>query len=274
MPRFGRDANGVYAQLVYASKASDVVDVMCNGRWLMRDRRLLTLDEDALRSAAADIARRVDMFLIQREQSVLQKLIAIGGATEEESFEVQVKARLESAEPVVNALASDEITIIRTVHYHQFDTYFFFDDPEQGRLRYREDASLDERDTVTNVRARLTLTGLSHEAAFGSVLLFRSRFLAPATHSPRFYREYFRPGREREIEKDRRRWLVGYRGVQFYVHLDRLLKPATGGYFLELKSRTWSRRDAQDKAAIIIELLERLGARADQTVAADYVELK
>ena len=274
VPRFDRDPNGVYAQLVYASKASDVVDVMCNGRWLMRDRRLLTLDEDALRSAAADIARRVDMFLIQREQSVLQKLIAIGGATEEESFEVQVKARLESAEPVVQGLASDEITIIRTVHYHQFDTYFFFDDPQQGRLRYREDASLDERDNVTNVRARLTLTGLSHEAAFGSVLLFRSRFLAPATHSPRFYREYFRPGREREIEKDRRRWLVGYRGVQFYVHLDRLLKPATGGYFLELKSRTWSRRDAQDKAAIIIELLERLGAAGEQTIAADYVELK
>ncbi|MGB2717445.1 MAG: amidohydrolase family protein [Vicinamibacterales bacterium] len=273
VPRFGRDPNSIYAQLVYASKASDVVDVMCNGRWLLRDRDLLTLDEEQLRSAAADIARRVDMFLIEREQSVLQKLIAIGGATEEESFEVQVKARLQSPDPILEALASDEITVIRAVHYHQFDTYFFFDDPEQGRLRYREDAKLDEHDNVTNVRARLTLTGLSHEEAFGSVLLFRSRFLAPATHSPRFYREYFKPEREREIEKDRRRWLVGYRGVQFYVHLDRLLKPATDGYFLELKSRTWSRRDAQDKAAIIVALLERLGARSDQTVVEDYVEL-
>src|SRR6185503_6969811 len=113
-----------------------------------------------------------------------------------------------SADRVLEALESDEITIIRAVHYHQYDTYFFFDDPAQGRLRYREDAMHDEGGAVTNVRARLTLTGLSHEAAFGSVLLFRSRFLAPATHSPRFYREYFRPQREREIEKDRRRWLV------------------------------------------------------------------
>jgi 5-methylthioadenosine/S-adenosylhomocysteine deaminase len=274
VPRFGRDPNSVYAQLVYASKASDVVDVMCEGRWLMRDRRLLTLDEDELRSAAADIARRIDMFLIKREQSVLQKLIAIGGATEEESFEVQVKARLESADSVLDALASDEITVIRAVHYHQFDTYFFFDDPAQGRLRYREDATLDEQNTVTSMRARLTLTGLSHEEAFGSVLLFRSRFLAPATHSPRFYREYFKPQREREIEKDRRRWLIGYRGVQFYVHVDRLLKPAAGGHFLEVKSRTWSRRDAQDKAAVIIELLERLGAPGGQIVAEDYVEMK
>lgn len=274
VPRFNRNPDSVYAQLVYAAKGADVVDVMCNGRWLMRDRRLLTVDEDELRAAAADVARRIDMFLIHREQSVLKKLIAIGGATEEESFEVQVKARLESPETVLEALRSDAITVIRAAHYHQYDTYFFFEDPEQGRLRYREDASLDEHDTVTNVRARLTLTGLSHEAAFGSVLLFRSRFLAPATHSPRFYREYFKPQREREIEKDRRRWLVGYRGVQFYVHLDQLLNPSTAGYFLEVKSRTWSRRDAQDKAAIIVELLERLGARPDHIVADDYVELK
>ncbi|HSL20152.1 MAG TPA: amidohydrolase [Vicinamibacterales bacterium] len=273
VPRFGRDPNTVYSQLVYAAKASDVMDVMCNGRWLMRDRRLLTLDEDELRAAAADMAKRIDLFLIRREQSVLQKLIAIGGAMEQESFEVQGKARLASPETVLRALQGDEITVIRAVHYHQYDTYFFFDDPGQGRLRYREDSSLDERNSVTNVRARLTLTGLPHEAVFGAVPLFRSSFYAPATHSPRFYREYFKPQREREIEKDRRRWLVGYRGVEFFVHVDRLLNPATDGYFLEVKSRTWSRRDAQDKAAIIGELLERLGARSDAIVEQDYVEL-
>jgi 5-methylthioadenosine/S-adenosylhomocysteine deaminase len=271
-PRFSRDANAVYSQLVYAAKSTDVVDVMCNGRWLMRDRRLLTLDEDALQAEARDVARRIDAFLIHREQSVLQKLIAIGGVAEQESFEVQVKVRLAAAENVVRAIAGEDITVIRAAHYHQFDTYFFFDDPAQGRLRYREDEFLDERNSVVNARARLTLTGPSREASFGSVLLFRSRFFAPATHSPRFYREYFKPAREREVEKDRRRWLVAYRGVQFYVHLDRLLNPAAGE-FLEVKSRTWSRRDAQDKAAIIMELLSHLGAGPDDTIEADYVEL-
>ena len=91
--------------------------------------------------------------------------------------------------------------MIRAVHYHQCDTYFFFDDPAQGRLRYREDEFLDEQSQVVSARARLTLTGPSREAAFGSVLLFRSRFFAPATHSPRFYREYFKPAREREVER-------------------------------------------------------------------------
>ena len=273
VPRFERDPDAVYSQIVYAAKSTDVVDVMCDGRWLMRDRQLLTLDEGELRAAAHDIARRIDVFLVEREQSVIQKLIAIGGAAEQESFEVQVKVRLPSDEPVSRALQSDAITVIRSGRYHQYDTYFFFDDPMQGRLRYREDEILDAQGNVMTARARLTLTGPSREAAFGSVLLFRSRFLAPATHSPRFYREYFKPARERDVEKDRRRWLVAYRGVQFYVHLDRLLHPAADGFFLEVKSRTWSRRDAQDKAALIAELLEQFGARPEELVEADYVEL-
>jgi 5-methylthioadenosine/S-adenosylhomocysteine deaminase len=272
-PRFGRDPGSVYSQLVYAAKATDVVDVMCDGQWLMRDRRLLTIDEASVKLEAAEVARQIDAFLIEREGSVLQKLVAIGGAAEQESFEVQVKVKLTKPDDVVKALlSSDEITVIRSVHYHQYDTYFFFDDPSQGRLRYREDETLDANDNVVSGRARLTLTGPSREAAFGSVLLFRSRFLAPAAHSPRFYREYFRPTREREVAKDRKRWLVAFRGVQFYLHLDRLEKPYVGD-FLELKSRTWSRRDAQDKAAVISELLRLLGTNPDEATERDYVDL-
>ena len=273
VPRFARDPSAVYSQLVYACKSTDVVDVMCDGRWLMRDRALLTVDESGLRDAADKMARRIDLFLIEREQSVLQKLIAIGGAAELESFEVQVKAKIASPDGVLRALAGDDITVIRSVHYHQYDTYFFFDDPAQGSLRHREDEFLDEENKVVNARSRLTLTGPSREAAFGSVLLFRSRFFAPATHSPRFYREYFRPAREREVEKNRRRFLVAFRGAQFWVHIDHLVNPHAGVYFLEVKSRTWSRRDAQDKAAIITELLEVLGARPDEAIEEGYVAL-
>ena len=82
-PTFRRDPLGVYAQLVYAAKSTDVVDVMCDGRWLMRNRQLQTLDETAIRAEAQSVASRIDTFLMAREQSVLQKLVAIGGATEE-----------------------------------------------------------------------------------------------------------------------------------------------------------------------------------------------
>ncbi len=273
LPAFERDPNGIYARIVYASKSTDVVDVMCNGRWLMRERSLLTLDERELRAHARDCARRIDTFLGSREVSVLQKLVAVGGAVEQESFEVQVKARVASADHVLKVIDSDELTVIRASRYHQFDTYWPFDDPAQGKLRYREDEFLDEQDRVTGARTRLTLTGSARVESFGDVLLHRSRYLAPATHSARFYREYFRPAAEYVVEKERRRWLVAYRGVEFYVHLDRLLKPAAVGYFVEVKSRTWSRRDARDKATIISALLGLFGATPDDTISDGYVEM-
>ena len=273
VPAFTRDPGAIYAQIVYAAKSTDVVDVMCNGRWLMRDRRLLTLDEADLRRAAREEARRVDAFLTSREVSVLQKLVAVGGAVEEESFEVQVKARVPTEAQALRVLESDAVTIIRSSHYHQYDTYWSFGDPSEGWLRYREDEILDADGKVTGARARLTLTGRTREDAFGHVLLSRSRYFAPATHSVRFYREYFRPAAERIVEKDRRRWLLVYRGVEFYVHLDRLTKPATPGYFVEVKSRTWSRRDARDKAAVIAEFLTLLGATPDDTIVDGYVDL-
>jgi 5-methylthioadenosine/S-adenosylhomocysteine deaminase len=273
VPAFDRDPNGIYARLVYASKSTDVVDVMCNGRWLMRDRALLTLDERGLREAAQGEARRVDVFLSSREVSVLQKLVAVGGAVEQESFEVQVKARVASEAPVLAVLASKQVTLVRSSHYHQYDTYWSFDDPDQGWLRYREDEFLDKDGKVTGARARLTLTGRTREEEFGAVMLFRSRYLAPAAHSARFYREYFRPAAERVVEKDRRRCLLVYRGVEFYLHLDRLITPPSGGYFIEIKSRTWSRRDAEDKATVINELLALFGANPDDTIRDGYVQL-
>jgi 5-methylthioadenosine/S-adenosylhomocysteine deaminase len=273
VPAFGRDPNAIYAQVVYASKSTDVADVMCNGRWLMRNRRLLTLDEDELRDRARNEARHVDAFLTSREVSVLQKLVAVGGAVEQESFEVQVKARIPSEAQVLAMLQGREVTVVRRSHYHQYDTYWSFDDPDQGWLRYREDEFLDDAGAVTGARARLTLTGRTREEQFGAVLLSRSRYYAPAAHSARFYREYFRPAAEHVVEKDRRRWLVAYRGVEFYVHLDRLLSPPSDGYFIEVKSRTWSRRDAQDKAAVITELLALFGTSPDDTISDGYVQL-
>jgi 5-methylthioadenosine/S-adenosylhomocysteine deaminase len=42
----------IYSDLVYATKASDVQTVIINGRIVMRDRRLLTLDETAIKRSA------------------------------------------------------------------------------------------------------------------------------------------------------------------------------------------------------------------------------
>jgi len=272
-PRFRRDPNAAYAQIVYASKATDVSDVMVNGRWLMRDRQLATLNEADLIVHAQEFARQIDTFLIQREQSVLSKLIAIGGAAEEESFEVQVKVRIESEQPILEALDATPIEILRQRHYHEYDTYFIFEDVEQGRLRYREDDFVDIQGHVTNVRSRLTLLGPAREHQFPQeVLLSRSRYLAPATHTLRFYREYFNPSHELEIVKDRLRFLVRYSGTEFFINIDHVTKPELGR-FLEIKSRTWSRQDADRKSALVVQLLGLLGAADSERVTKDYFEV-
>ena len=272
-PRFNRDEEGLYAQIVYASKSTDITDVMVNGKWLMRDQILLTLDQAKLMEEAQDYARKIDAFLIEREQSVLSKLVAIGGTMQQESFEVQSKVHIEDPDKIIEALDKKEVEIIYTRHYHEFDTYFTFENGKEGRLRYREDEFIDHHGEVTNVRGRLTLVGVTREGAFEhDVMLSRSRFYAPATHSLRFYREYFDPKDEVNIEKDRKRFKIQYKGVDFYINIDTLLNPDLG-HFLEVKSRTWSREDAELKSSLIAELIEYLGASSKKAETQDYIEI-
>jgi 5-methylthioadenosine/S-adenosylhomocysteine deaminase len=271
-PRFRRDANNPYAQIVYASKSTDVSDVMVNGKWLMRERQLLTLNEDELLSQVDAIARWIDDFLIKREQSVRRKLIALGGSMEQESFELQVKVKLDDLSTVTANIKKPEIKITAYKHYRQYDNYFSFEDPAQGHLRFREDELIDDKGEVASVRSRLTLLGPREDKFERDVLLSRSRFLAPATHTLRFYREYFKPEGEEVIQKNRFRWHIKYKDTEFFVNLDTVEKPDLG-HFLEIKSRTWSRKDAERKAELALELIALVGATSGETMTQDYIEV-
>ena len=272
-PHFRRDPNNAYVQLVYAAKANDVTDVMVNGKFLMREKELLTLDEADLMAKAQVYAEKIDAFLLEREQSLFSKLVALGGSTEEESFEVQTKVKLATQVDVASAIAASGLEIIRTRHYREYDVYFSFDDPTQGRLRYREDEFINKKGDVEQVRARLTLIGQARKDEFdGDVLLSRSRYLAPATNSLRFYREYFKPKAEQEIQKERLRWLVKFNKTEFYINFDQFDKPDLGN-FLEIKTRTWSLEDAKRKAKMTSELLALLNVEEQATITDDYIEL-
>lgn len=272
-PRFNHDPNGIYAQIIYASKANDVKDVMVNGKWLMHDQVISGLDEEELLYQSRQYARKIDQFLIKRESSVLSKLVAIGGTSEEESFEIQLKVRIAERQKMIEKLVNSDIEILRKRHYREYDIYFFFADIEQGILRYREDEFLDELGKIEQVRSRLTLIGPTSEDKFEQeVLLSRSRYLAPATQSPRFYREYFKPHLEKEIVKDRIRYLVKYQDLEFFINFDEIVTPVIG-QFVEIKSRTWSRQDAEMKSHLITELMEFLGADLDEVTSDDYIEM-
>jgi 5-methylthioadenosine/S-adenosylhomocysteine deaminase len=273
-PSFNRDPDGIYSQIVYAAKSTDVAHVFVNGQGLMRDRQVLTIDEARVIREAVTLAAEIDNFLIAREGNILNKLIAIGGVEQEESFEIQVKARIPEANAVETLLHNSAAQVVRHIHYRQYDTYFLFIDDQQGRVRYREDDALNDNGDVDNVRTRITYTAPTKEREFDdAVLLSRSQFIAPANRPLRFYREYFRPNEEREVQKDRERWHVLYKGVLFYINVDTMLVPKVDGTFLEIKSRTWSKRDAEYKATLISEILgEVLHLTPDQRVRKEYIE--
>ena len=273
-PYFDHDPLEIYSRLVYATKSTDVTDVMVNGKWLMRTGELLTVETEPLIESAAGYAKRISAFLVEREDSVVSKLVAIGGAEQEESYEVQIKIHLPESYSLTEVLESSGLEIVRSVHYREYDTYYTFDDLDQGRLRYREDEFVDKEGEVYNVRYRLTLIGPTAEREFAqSVLLSRSRFIAPATHSERFYREYFNPSHEFKIQKDRLRWLVRFKDNEFFINIDRLDDPAIDLNFLEIKSRTWSRKDAEEKAELILELMETLELEGAEEINQEYPDL-
>jgi 5-methylthioadenosine/S-adenosylhomocysteine deaminase len=142
-------------------------------------------------------------------------------------------------------------------------------------VRYREDDSLDANGNVTNVRARLTLTEAGKQRKFTTALLLsRSRYISPATRTLRFYREYFHADSERTIVKERRRWHIDYLGLRLYVNVDQLLEPSQEGFYLELKSRTWSPKDAEHKAGAIHDLLRKVGIAESDIIDEDYATLR
>ncbi|HEX9222745.1 MAG TPA: hypothetical protein VF860_05400, partial [Candidatus Acidoferrales bacterium] len=53
----------VYSQLAYALKGSDVETVIIGGRAVMRDRKLLTLDEPAILAKAREYKTKIEASL-------------------------------------------------------------------------------------------------------------------------------------------------------------------------------------------------------------------
>lgn len=274
-PRYTYSPDAIYSHLVYGARAADVRDVFVDGRPLLRDRALLTIDEDAIIARAQRIAERINSFLAHRERDLLAKIIALGGVQQDEIFEIQAKAHLgPGGEARVEALLQHEaVSVSKASVRTQYDTYFLFRNRE--RIRIRED---HRTDPGARPEPKYTLT-LMAEARRGeyphAIVLSRARYTAPADHTGRFYREYFQPDRVVELEKSRKRWRIIYKDHDFAINLDTLAGgQADPGPYLEIKTRTWSSRDAADRAALIGELLALAGISDRDLVKHEYVELE
>lgn len=275
IPHFDFNPDAVYSRIVYAAKSSDVSHTICHGRVLMRDRVLQTIDEAELLTKANQYAERVGRFLGEVETNPLRKLVAVGVDVERaESFEIQVKAKLADPSAIENLLSHDDVEVLRAVHYRQYDTYFLFAEPEQSRIRYREDDRIDLDGNVQSVRMRLTYTTAEKEQVFhDTVVLSHSRFIAPASHPLRFYQEYFQAKEQRELQKERRRWRITYKGIVFFVNVDRVTQPALPDMYIEIKTRTWSKSDAENKAQSIQEMMDILQITSANVVRTEYLDM-
>ncbi|NOX63352.1 MAG: amidohydrolase family protein [Chloroflexi bacterium] len=280
-PRFHLSDANIYGHLIYAAKSEDVRHVWVHGRQLVRDRELLTIDLPALRARAIEIAARINAFMTEREGSLLNKTVAIGGFAQQETYEVQVKVQVDDIEMVEARLRAIGLDVVKESVRQQFDTYFLFEGGiEDHYLRYREDNEIvgeDGQMTGLNVvKPTYTLTlieGLHEREYQDSVILSRSRYTAQATYSLRFYREYFKPRREYEVVKWRHRYRVKFEDTEFAINIDRVTRPQGLGNFVEIKARTWSASDAERKAQLISKLLRKLGLSTRREVRGDYITL-
>lgn len=65
LPRFRHNPDGLYGQLIYAAKSTDVCDVMCDGKWLMRNKELQTIDVKPLLEETQNLASDIDKFVAE-----------------------------------------------------------------------------------------------------------------------------------------------------------------------------------------------------------------
>ncbi len=272
-PAFETTGTNAYSRLVYASQAHDVRHVWVNGKQLLREGQLTGINVSQVLERVNELATRINKFFVQREARILDKLVDIAPLEQGETFEVQAKGVLRDPEAFRQGLEHPEVHIIAHTSRDQYDTYFLFDQQDSERLRYREDQIIQPDGSVVPLY-NLTLTGPAKEAEYEhSVVLSRARFTAEADRSLRFYCEYFRPERVIEIAKHRERYHIRYKGLDFAVNLDQIHSPRPAGPFVEIKSRTWSQRDALLKAQLIGDLLEILGAHPEDMLPHDYVDL-
>lgn len=273
VPRFDTTGHNVYSQLAYTATAADVRHVFIDGRQVVADGQVLTVDVPQVIERVREMGERINRFFVERQESVLEKLVDIGGVEQQETFEVQAKAVFKRPEAFAAALQDELVHVTGQTEREQYDTYFDFGDERQGRLRYREDQVIRPDGSKEPIYT-LTLSGPAKEAEFEhSVVLSRSRFTAPADRSLRFYREYFAPVRELEIAKHRQRYHIRYKGVDFAVNIDRITMPPVAQRFIEIKSRTWSEQDAVRKATLIGELLHIFGATDEDMLLGEYPDL-
>ena len=74
LPRFRHNPDGIYGQLVYAAKSTDVTHVLCNGKWLLKDKQLQTIKVEPLLVEVQQKASEIDKFVMHLKEEKKLKI--------------------------------------------------------------------------------------------------------------------------------------------------------------------------------------------------------
>ena len=275
-PFYNYAPENIYSQVVYAAKSSDVETVIINGKLVMRDRLILTIDKAEVMAKCRSLAEEINEYRREPER-VSSKLIRLGDVDVQPTYEMQIKFEFEHVPAVLEVLKRKAIAISNIQRVKQHDTYF---KPktwgEHEYLRLREEQVVQESEKGEPIgKPQYTLTSAAGTVIDeGDIAIMRRRKMdAKVEPTIAFFMNYFGVEVEKEIEKIRRNVECVYNGVKISINIDNFIKPAISMRYVEVKSRAWTEKDASRYRDVMKEFIGVLGFESGKQIKQAYYEM-
>ena len=275
-PFYDYAPENIYSQVVYAAKSSDVETVIINGKQVMRDRAILTIDKEMVMAKCRSIAGGINEYRREPER-IPSKLIRLGDVDVEPTYELQIKFEFEHAPAVFEILKREAIAISDVQTVKQRDIYF---EPknkqEQGYLRLREEQAVSENlkaEPIGKPQYTLTSTAGTVIDEGDIAIMHRKRMDTKVEPTIAFFMDYFGVEKEKEIEKIRHKAKCIYKGVTISINLDNFIKPAISRSYAEVKSSAWTEKEAGMYRGIMKDFIKVLGFESEKQIKKAYYEM-
>jgi len=275
-PFYDYAPENIYSQIVYAAKSSDIETVIINGKLVMRDRAILTIDKAEVMAKCRSLAEEINEYRREPE-SISSKLMRLGGADVQPTYEMQIKFEFEHVPAVLEVLKRKAIAISDIQRVKQHDIYFKPKSGEEhGYLRLREEQVVPEPEKGEPIgKPQYTLTSAAGTVIDeGDIAIMRRRKMdAKVEPTIAFFMNYFGVEVEKEIEKRRHNVECVYNGVKISINIDNFIKPAISMRYVEVKSRAWTEKEASRYRDVMKEFIRVLGFESAKQIEQPYYEM-
>ena len=274
-PFYDYAPENIYSQIVYAAKSSDIETVIINGKLVMRDRVILTIDKAEVIAKCRSLAEEINEFK-RGPESVSSKFMRLG-ADVQPTYEMQIKFEFEHDPAVVEVLKRKAIEIRDTPEVKQRDIYFKPKPGEEhGYLRLREEQVVPEPEKgepIGKPQCTLTSTAGTVIDEGNIAIMRRKRMDAKVEPTIAFFMDYFGVEIEKEIEKRRHNVECVYNGVEISINIDNFIKPAIPMHYVEVKSSAWTEKEASRHRDAMKEFIRVLGFESAKQIEQPYYEM-